>query len=83
MHKALSLIAVHGFLAAVGSMAPVYFANPLLDVFARVRHGYHFESDNDDAVVYLPLTWNRVMADLYAMMQELINKEMTTTCKQD
>ncbi|KAF8985546.1 hypothetical protein BGZ52_010440 [Haplosporangium bisporale] len=26
---------------------------------------------------------NRVMVDLYAMMQELVNKEVTTTCNHD
>ncbi|KAI9234095.1 MAG: hypothetical protein BYD32DRAFT_489951 [Podila humilis] len=40
-------------------------------------------SDNDDAIVYRHLTMNRVMVDLYAMMQELVNKEVTTTCNHD
>ncbi|KAF9214876.1 hypothetical protein BGZ59_002817, partial [Podila verticillata] len=51
--------------------------------FARVYHGYRFKSDNDDAIVYRHLTMNRVMVDLYAMMQELVNKEVTTTCNHD
>ncbi|KAF8953617.1 hypothetical protein BGZ52_006840 [Haplosporangium bisporale] len=85
MRKALSLITVVGLLASLASAAPTCFDSDARnqEVFTHAGHREPPTKPRDDGgIIYLPPTRSRKNVDLNAMMQEVIQKEMTTTYNQ-